>query len=275
MDDERRGTALITGASSGIGAVYADRLARRGYDLILVARDARRLNVLASDLTDKTGRNVEVGVADLTKADDLARIETTLRTDASVTLLLNNAGIGATAPLLASDIARMETMIALNVSAPTRLTYAAAPGFVARRHGTIINIASIVALAPELLNGVYGGSKAFILALSRSLHQELSGHGVRVQAVLPGAIRTAFWDGAGTAVETLPDGIVMQPEDLADAALAGLDFGELVTVPSLPDLADWEAYEAARAALGPNLSRSDPATRYGILRPTPAEGRLR
>jgi uncharacterized protein len=150
------------------------------------------------------------------------------------------------------------------VTALTRLTYAVAPQFVARGKGTIVNIASIVAVAPERLNGVYGATKAFVLAFSQSLHHELAAKGVRVQAVLPGAIRTELWDKAGRPVENLPQAIVMGTEDLVDAALAGLDQGEFATVPSLPDAADWDAFESARAALGPNLSRSKPAARYGV-----------
>src|SRR5258708_14734674 len=157
---ESKGTALITGASSGIGAVYAERLARRGYDLILVARNRDRLNSLASRLTTETGRSFEIVPADLTNKAAISRVENILRTDASITLLVNNAGVGATAPLLASDVQKMDYMITLNVGVLTRLTYAAAPSLVARGNGTIINIASIVAIAPEILNGVYGGSKA-------------------------------------------------------------------------------------------------------------------
>ncbi len=160
MTQHSKGTALVTGASSGIGAIYADRLARRGYDLILVARNQTRLDELARRLTDDTGRSVEVVAADLRKRTDAARIEKVLRTDASITMLVNNAGVGATGPLLASDVDKMEEMIALNVNALTRLTYAAVPGFVARGSGAIINIASIVGIAPEVLNGVYGGSKS-------------------------------------------------------------------------------------------------------------------
>ena len=256
------GTALITGASSGIGAIYADRLSRRGYDLILVARGAERLRALATKLTDATSRSVETIVADLTDPTDLARVEKVLRTDASITLLLNNAGVGATTPLLKSDIAKMDAIIALNVSVLTRLSYAAAPAFVLRGAGTIINIASIVAIAPELLNGVYGGSKAFVLAFSQSLHHELADKGIRVQVILPGATATDFWDSAGTPVASLPKGIVMSAEDVVDAALSGLDQGELVTIPSLPHIADWNAFEAARAVMGPNLSRALPAARY-------------
>ncbi len=257
-----RGTALITGSSSGMGAIYADRLARQGYNLILVARNRDRLDALARRLTDETGRTIEVVAADLNDKSDLARIETLLRTDSSITLLVNNAGLGATAPLLAADIDKMTDMINLNVTALTRLTYAAVPGFVAREVGTIVNIASIVGIAPELLNGVYGGTKAFVLAFSRSLHHELADKNIRVQAVVPGATATDFWQTAGTPVEHLPGEIVMQAQDMVDAALAGLDLGELVTIPSLPDIADWNAYEAARQKLLPNLSRQRPAARY-------------
>lgn len=259
-----QGTALITGASSGIGAVYADRLARRGYDLILVARNRDRLEQLASRLTTATGRSVKVVGADLGKAQDLRSVEEILRSDPRITLLINNAGAGSISPLLDSDVNQMEAMIGLNVTALTRLTYAVAPQFVARGKGTIVNIASIVAIAPERLNGVYGATKAFVLAFSQSLHHELAAKGVRVQVVLPGAIRTEFWEIAGRPVENLPQAIVMDAEDLVDASLAGLDQGEFATVPSLPDVADWNAFQSARAALGPNLSRSKPAARYGL-----------
>ena len=259
-----KGTALITGASSGIGAVYADRLARSGYDLILVARRADKLRQLAVDLTTNTGRSVETLAADLTDPSDLARVEAVLRSDASITLLVNNAGVGATAPLLLSDVAEMERMIALNVNVLTRLAYAAAPAFVARGAGTIVNIASIVAIAPEVLNGVYGGSKAYVLAFSQSLQHELAGKGVRVQAVLPGATATDFWDHAGTPVEHLPREIVMSAENMVDAALAGLAQGEVVTIPSLPDIADWDAFESARRGLAPKLSLATPAPRYAM-----------
>jgi hypothetical protein len=268
---DNKGTALITGASSGIGAIYADRLAQRGYDLILVARNRERLNEVAKKVTDKTGRAIEVVNADLNKQTDVARVEALLRKDARITMLVNNAGVGASAPLLDSNIEQMANLITLNVSALTRLVYAAVPGFVKRGKGTIVNIASIVAIAPELLNGVYGASKAFVLTLSRSLQHELSGKGVRIQAVLPGAIATEFWDlagmprdVAGMPIKQLPAEIVMTTDNLVDAALAGLDLGETVTIPSLPDVADWDAYEAARGVLVPGLSRALPATRYSI-----------
>jgi short-subunit dehydrogenase len=258
------GTALITGASSGIGAVYADRLARRGYDLILVARNQDRLQQLAARLHQQTGRTVKTVAADLTAASDLAKVEALLRDDASISMLVNNAGVGATAPLLQADIGKMEEMLNLNVNVLTRLTYAVAPAFVARKQGAIINIASIVAVAPEMLNGVYGASKAYVLAFSQSLKHELGDKGVRVQAVLPGATATEFWGIAGMPVEHLPTSIVMSAEDMVDAALAGFDQGEFATIPSLPQATDWQTFEGARLALGPNLSRTKPAQRYGV-----------
>ena len=256
------GTALVTGASSGIGALYADRLAERGHDLILVARNRAKLAGLAARIADRTGRSVEVVAADLSDKTDLRAVERVLANDASLTMLVNNAGVGATAPLLSADVDAMERMIDLDVTALMRLTYAAAPAFVARGRGTIVNIASIVAIGPEILNGVYGGAKAFVLALTQSLHHELASKGLRVQAVLPGATATDFWGVAGTPVEHLPGEIVMPADAMVDAALAGLDIGELVTIPALPDAAQWQAYEAARQAMLPNLSRSEPAARY-------------
>lgn len=262
MSSSSKGTALITGASSGIGAVYADRLARRGYDLILVARNRERLGNVAHRLAEATGRSIQIFQADLTNALDVTEVENLLRTDQSITMLVNNAGMGATAPLLESEVGRMSEIIAINIDALTRLTYAAVPGFAERGGGTLINIASIVAVTPERLNGVYGGSKAYVLAFTRSLHHELAGKGVRVQAVLPGATATDFWELSGKPVNQLPSSIVMSAENMVDAALAGLDHGELFTIPSLPDTADWEAYEEARRKLMPNLSRSEPAARY-------------
>src|SRR6266568_4413263 len=146
MTLNRNGAALITGASSGIGAAYAERLARRGYDLTLVARNRRRLDALACRISDETGRAVEVLEADLTKKEDLAPIETILMQDTRLTMLVNNAGVGTAAPLLQSDVDTMEKMIGLNIVAATRLTYAAVPAFVARGNGTLINISSSVTI---------------------------------------------------------------------------------------------------------------------------------
>jgi short-subunit dehydrogenase len=261
---EPKGTALITGASSGIGAIYADRLAKRGHDLILVARNLKRLDSLARRLSCETGRNVRTVEADLTVQADLKRVEDILRTNTDISVLVNNAGVGDAAPLLSSNVDKMEDMIGLNVIALTRLTYAAVPGFVARHNGTIINISSAVAIAPELLNGVYGGTKAFVLAFNHSLVHELADKGIRVQAVLPGATATEFWDVAGKPVHQLPTEIVMSAEDMVDAALAGLDLGETVTIPSLPNQAEWDRYETARRAMSSKVSSAIPAPRYHV-----------
>ncbi len=265
MTSPSPGVALVTGASSGIGAIYAEKLARRGYDLILVARNGERLEAEAGRIRIKTGRAVTAVVTDLGTRSGVAEVEAVLRNDARIGLLVNNAGVGATAPILASDAERMSAMIALNVEALMRLCYAAAPAFVARGAGAIVNIASVVALAPELLNGVYGATKAFVLALSRSMHHELAGHGVHVQAVLPGPVATEFWAIAGTPLETLPRNLVMSAEDLVDAALAGLDQRETVTIPALADATLWRAYEDARQALAASASSGQPAARYRAL----------
>lgn len=257
-----RGVALVTGASGGIGAVYADRLARRGHDLLLVARNQERLRQVADRIVAQTGRRVEVLAADLAQRDDLHALERRLADDPAIRMLVNNAGFNIASPISQADPDRLEAMVQLNVVALTRLSRAAAPAFVQRGGGTIVNIASVVALAPYVLNGAYSGTKAYVLNFSQALDHELRPKGLRVQAVLPGATRTDFWDVSGMPVTALPSEIVMSAEDMVDAAMAGLDLGELVTIPALPDAADWERLEAAREALGPHLSRSIPAERY-------------
>lgn len=257
-----KGTAVITGASTGIGAIYASRLAHMGYDLIIIARNHHRLNQMASRITADTARNVEVLAVDLADAQQLSVLEQKLRDDASITLLVNNAGVGTHTPLLSSDVDQMQAMINLNVVALTRLTYSVVPGFVARGTGAVINISSIVSLAPELLNGVYGGTKAFVLAFSQSLHHELAEKGIHIQAVLPGATATPFWDNGGLPLEQLDKSIVMSAYDLVDAALAGFLKGKLVTIPSLHDDTHWLAMESSRQAMIPHLSSNVPADRY-------------
>lgn len=257
-----KGTAVVTGASGGIGAIYADRLAERGYDLVLVARSADKLAAVAETIRAKTGRKVDLLRADLADAADLARVEAFIKTAPDITMLVNNAGLGGALTLLESDVDQMTSLISLNVTALTRLTYAVVPQFVARGAGTIINIASVVAINPELLNGVYGGSKAFVVGFSQSLQHELAGTGVAVQVVLPGATATDFWAAAGRPVDHLPSEIVMRGEDLVDAALVGFDRGEFASIPSLHDGELFDTYEAARQAMMGKLSTDTPAPRY-------------
>lgn len=258
-----KGVALVTGASAGIGAIYADRLAKRGYELLLVARNEDSLNASARRLTAETGRKVDVMAADLTDDRHLARVEAELRRNPAITMLVNNAGFGGVASILNANVDEMGTMIDLNVTALTRLTYAAAPGFADRKAGVIVNISSVVGVAAELLNGVYAASKAYVLAFGHALQKDLSDTGVRVQTVLPGATATAFWDVAGHPAQK-ESAITMSPENVVDAALAGLDAGETVTIPGLQDAADWDAWDAGRRALSSKLANAQPAPRYGL-----------
>jgi short-subunit dehydrogenase len=258
------GTALITGASSGIGATYADRLARRGYDLILVARSKPELEKRARALASASGVRVQVLPADLTTDADLQRVEQVLRDDPSISLLVNNAGAMSLGALAKADIGRLKSEIQMNILAPTRLAHAVLPGLLARNRGAIINIASVMSQMVQPGNSVYGGTKAYLLHFSEVLALEVRGSAVRVQAVLPGATRTALWDGSGVELKDLPPEIVMDVDEMVDAALAGFDQGEGVTLPSLPDVGDWQRLVKAREDLLPNLSRKHSAPRYKI-----------
>ena len=261
---QHTGTALVTGASSGIGAAYADQLAARGHDLILVARDEARLRAAAERLGREGGVTVEVMSADLTRPEDLAVVRDRVATDAALRVLVNCAGLGPLGPALDSPASLYDGLLELNIRALQTLSLAAATAFGDRGAGTVVNISSAVAIIPERFNAPYAASKAFVLALTQGLGAELAGKGVRFQAVLPGATRTHFFDRTGADIGQIPSEMIMDASDLVAAALAGLDAGETVTIPSLPDLGDWQALEAARFRLGPNLSRSMPASRYGL-----------
>jgi short-subunit dehydrogenase len=253
--------ALITGASAGIGATYADRLANRGYALVLVARDAQRLEALATQLRAETGVSVEVIAADLTRDVDVARVEQRLQAG-DITLLVNNAGMSLKGGLLDNGPAALEQIIALNVSAPTRLAAAAAKSFVQQGSGAIVNLSSVLAFAPEMFEGVYSGTKAYLLNLSQAMAAQLGPRGLYVQAVLPGATRTELWGKAGRDVNDFPPGFLMEVESMVDAALVGFDRRETVTIPPLPDEGQFLAMQQARLAMAPNLSRSEVPVRY-------------
>jgi len=257
-----RSKALITGASTGIGKAYAQKLAGRGYDLVLVARDKARLEQLAAELR-KDGAASEVLVADLTQSADVARVEQKLQSDDAISFFLNNAGIATVEPQLKTSIDTIEGLINLNVTAATRLALAAGRAFVARKSGTIVNMASAVAINPERFNAVYSGSKAYLLALSQALTKELNENGVTIQTVCPGAVRTEIWERAGVDLDArIPAERIMDVNELVDAALKGLELGERITIPSLPDAQDLADAEAARLKMGPNLSHQHPAARY-------------
>ena len=258
-----KGRAVVTGASSGIGAVYADRLARRGHDLILVARDGDRLAKLAAEVTGKYRIKADVLKADLTARGDVAKVEKRITEDESVALLINNAGIGLEGGVLTTSLDAVNRLVELNVLAVSRLGTTAAQAFASRGKGTIVNIASVLALAPERFNGLYTASKAYVLNFSQALDAELKDKGVHVQAVLPGATYTEIWERAGIDVKKYDPSMVMDAGELVDAALAGLDAKETVTIPPLADESQWTKFNDARIAMGPNLSRNHAAARYG------------
>ena len=253
-------TVLITGASSGIGATYAERFAGRGHDLVVVARDKTRLNALAARLREDSGVAVDVLQADLTQSADLATLETRLRDDSSIGILINNAGMAQSGRFVQQTAEGIENLIALNTTAPTRLAAAVAPRLAQSGNGAIVNIGSVLGFAPEFGATIYGATKAFVLFLSQGLHQELSPAGVYVQAVLPAATRTEIWERAGIDVNTQPE--VMEVGELVDAALVGFDRRELVTIPPLHVAARWDALEAARQGLLADLRQAHAAERY-------------
>ena len=253
-------SVLITGASTGIGATYADRFARRGHDLVLVARDRVRMETLADRLRGETGVAVEILRADLTNPADLAQVESRLRDDHRIGVLVNNAGTAPAGGFVDQSADEIARIISLNAVAPARLASAVAPRFAQTGQGAIVNLGSVVGLTPEYGSTVYGATKAFILFLSQSLHAELGPKGVYVQAVLPAATRTEIWEHAGKDVDKLP--AVMEVGELVDAALAGFDRRETVTIPPLPDAGQWTTFEAARKVMIPNFNQVHAAERY-------------
>ena len=255
-------TALITGASSGIGAVYADRLAARGANLVLVARREDRLNTLAADLRARYGVAVDILVADLTDEQGIRAVEEELRSNTAIDTLINNAGTAQMAPFLAGDVAQHQAINTLNTTALMRLTYAILPRLAQNNRGTLINIASVLALHVRAGSALYSATKAWVLSFTRGLQDEFADSGVRIQAVLPAATATDLWPTSGVALDALPTGTVMTTEDLVDAALRGLEMGEKVTLPPVHDLGLWEAFEQTRLALFTSARTGQPAPRY-------------
>jgi short-subunit dehydrogenase len=256
-------TVLITGASTGIGATYAERFARRGHNLVLVARDKSRMDALATRLGEETGVSIEVLQADLTEPNELAIIEARLSEDSRIGILINNAGLAQSGGFIQQTAQSINSLVALNITALTRLAAAIAPRFASAGEGAIVNIGSVVGLAPEFNMSVYGATKAYVLFLSQGLSLELSPKGVYVQAVLPAATRTEIWERAGIDINTLPE--VMEVADLVDAALVGFDRRELVTIPPLHVAERWVALDAARQALLSDIRQANAAERYQAL----------
>jgi short-subunit dehydrogenase len=257
-----KGTAVVTGATGGVGALYAAGLAERGYDLLLVGRQQKTLDTLAKAVKQKAAVTVETLAANLAEAKDLARLEARISSDPAIAALINNAGVASFGPFAKQSSAAADETTAVNITALTRLIHAVLPGFLARGAGAIVNIASVLAFHPFPGFSVYNASKAFVVSFSQALQGEVAGSGILVQVVIPPAVDTGFWNKAGLPVSNLPAGTVMTPQHLVEAALKGLDRGEPWVFPSLSEQAVWEHYEKTRQALVGGLMNGALATRY-------------
>jgi uncharacterized protein len=249
-----RDRALVTGASAGIGEAFAERLARDGYDLILVARRGDRLESIAERLAKESGAGIEVFALDLTNAADLAKLEKAAASDDGLSLLINNAGFGGYCPFVELDPRVAEELIDVHVTATVRLTRAALPGMIARGRGAIVNIASLLAFSgtipadPLPHRATYAAAKSFMVTFTQTLAGELAGTGVRAMVCCPGVVKTEFHEVQGMDLSHVPR---MSSEDIVTATLAGLELGEVVCVPALEDasLVD-KVGETQRALLG-------------------------
>ena len=226
-DSEARSdrTALITGASSGIGRAFANRLARDGYRLILVARRADRLEALAKEFGEQYGAGFEVFPADLTRSEELLAVEDRIAGEPGLELVINNAGFGTVGRFAELDADGEEAEVRLNVLAPLRIARAALPGMIERGRGGIVNVSSMAGFAPAPYMATYAATKAFVTSFSEGLHDELEGTGVRVQALCPGFTRTEFQDVAGAGTDEIPNFAWQEAEEVVDASLAGLEKG--------------------------------------------------
>lgn len=259
------GTAIVTGASSGIGKIYAERLASRGHDIVLVARRQDRLLKIAADLGTRFGVKVDILTADLSTPSGLELVSARIEDDATVTFLVNNAGFSILKPLTETPARVIDEMITVNVTALTVLSKAALVNFKKRGRGTLINIGSGAGIAAYPGIPVYGATKAYVALFTRSLQSEVDSSSVRIQLVLPGAVVSEGWDVAGGAdLDPLPQSIVMTTEDCVDAALAGLDLGETVTAPSLQDETMLKNHEALSNDLMSAMFDQNPAPRYRL-----------
>jgi uncharacterized protein len=264
-----KGTAVITGASAGIGRMYADRLAGRGYDLLLAARRADLLDEVAVSLRKRYGVKITTVVVDLRNPTRLEEFAALIAADATVTMLVNNVGTATMGPIDKITSDGVEAMTDLNIIALAQLTFAVLPGFKARDHGTIINIGSILGFHWLPVSTVYSATKAYVLNFTRGLQDELAGSRIVVQLVLPSATATDLWDISGVPLSALPPKIVMSVEHLVDAALVGLDLGEKVTLPSVENAAALlAALDTARKELLSASQTGEVASRYRLSTPT-------
>jgi short-subunit dehydrogenase len=255
---------IVTGASSGIGEAYAERLAADGWDLIVVARRRDRLEQLAKRLADDHGISVQVVEADLADADRLRALCRELSAE-SVELLVNNAALAHYMPFAELPDERAQELVELNVLAPVLLTRAVLPGMLARGLGAVVNVASLLAFSgswegPHLpVRAVYAASKSFLVTFTQRLASELDGTGVRVQVVCPGIVRTEFHSRQGIDLSAVSR---MEPEDVVRAALVDLERGEIVSIPGADDETAHERIAAAERALLDSTRSVDLPPRY-------------
>ena len=265
---DSRPLALVTGASSGIGAAFAERLANDGYDLIIVARRRDRLDDLAVKIQQRHSVKVEALIADLTKPAALRTVEKRIADESALEMLVNNAGFGGYMPFVELDPDKAEELINLKVLAVTRLTRAALPGMLAHGRGAIINVSSRLAFSAPLGSGqlpkraVYAGANAYINAFSQLVQSELAGTGVQVQTLCPGVVATEFHSHVGADTSRFPAAIVMQAEDLVDASLKGLKLGEAICIPAMEDENLLAQIQESQKLFFENTRGSTPATRY-------------
>lgn len=257
-----RPRALVTGASAGIGRVYADHLARTGHDLVLVARRAERLEALAAALSEAHRIDAEVLPADLGSRVGIEAVARRIEDGSPIAMLVNNAGFAARALVSELDFEAMEAMLHVNVLALARLSASAMKRMIPAGKGTIVNIASGTAFMQMPRNAGYGASKSFVTAFTRHMQAEAAGTGVRVQLLVPGVIATDFHEVAGNSLANFPTERVMTAEDLVVASLRALEMDEAVCIPSLADAAAWEDYVEAEARVAADVSRDRIAGRY-------------
>ncbi|MDT5329633.1 MAG: uncharacterized protein QOF31_930 [Mycobacterium sp.] len=225
-----RPVALITGPTSGLGAGFAHRYAIDGYDLVLVARDAERLECLAAELHDEAGANVEVLVADLAADTDRAKVADRLA--AGVRVLVNNAGFGTSGEFWTADLGLLQSQLDVNVTAVMQLTHAALPPMLAATDGTVINVASVAGLLPGR-GSTYSASKAWVIAFSEGLANGLGGTGVGVHALCPGFVHTEFHARAGIDMAKTPSFLWLEVDDVVRECMADVAKGKVVIVPGL------------------------------------------
>jgi uncharacterized protein len=260
------GTAIVTGASSGLGKVYADRLAKRGYDLLLIARRGERLKQLAQQLRHDQGVSVDTLVADLGNPAEVERVANTIAADSRITMLVNNAGTAKFGPSIKVPLIEVDRQLDVNARALTHLSLAVLPGFKERDRGTIINIGSVLSFYALPFTTTYSATKGQVMLFTFGLQQEVADTNVFVQLVLPATTATEIWDVSGAGMKALDPATIMTAEDCVDAALAGLDRREAVTLPSVEDPQLWAAFDDARVKLFAASRTGKPASRYGVGR---------